>query len=1152
MTPTSQPRLATQNAGAAFRTLWPLLAVMLFFFGSWYLAGKNIRTISDDNALVIRSQETMTALGDVLSAVQDAETGQRGYLLTGNDSYLEPYRTAMGVASTRLAAIEKTLADDPAQGDRLKQLARKVQDKLDELHETIELRRTQGLEAALSVVNSNRGKAAMDDIRSRLAAMRAIELDKRARRLAEMQSAYKAALTSGAASAALGIVLTIFIAFLLRRHSRARERDAWLQSGRLELATATGGDLDSGALARASLAFLARFTGAEAGMLFVPEAAGFRQIGAVGTASSAGDGNAEALRVGGSLLGRAVDEQRVLVVSDVPPGYFTVGSGLGQAQPRHLVIAPSIHEGEVSGVIELGFFGAVPAEVVELLELASGDMAVALRSAAYRARLSQLLAQTQRQSEALQAQSEELRVSNEELEEQSRALRASQHELEEQQAELEQTNNQLSDQSQQLEDERDKLARANATIVAESHKVQRASQYKSEFLANMSHELRTPLNSALILSKLLGDNRDGNLSEEQVKFAKTIHASGTDLLNLINDILDLSKIEAGHIEVRAERFGVERLLSDIAALLGPVASEKGLSLDVSVAADCPPVIESDRQRIEQILKNLLSNALKFTEVGGVSVSASATRDGQVVFSVTDTGIGIAPDQQARIFEAFQQADGSISRRYGGTGLGLSISQELARLLGGDITVESEPGKGSCFRLVVATRLATAERPALPVSVPAAAPARAAIAPPRPVIAQEAGPAPLATRQAGATNGKVGSNGRRLILIIEDDVAFGQIVSDLAEEMGFRAKVAHTASEALTAARAELPHAIVLDVGLPDQSGLSVLDVLKHDMRTRHIPIHVVSAMDHSRKALSLGAVGYLGKPATREELAGVLDSLERRLSQRPRQVLVVEDDAVQLDAVRELLALADVQTIGARSASECVQALAQHTFDCMVLDLTLPDASGFELLERLSEQSAHALPPIIVYTGRELSPAEEVRLGRYSSSIIIKGARSPERLLDEVTLFLHQVVSELPESQQGMIRTAQHRDTALEGRRVLIVEDDVRNIYALMNVLEPHGCKVSIARNGQEAIDALHAAAVGPAPIELVLMDIMMPVKDGLTATREIRLDGRFARLPIIALTAKAMPDDQQQCIQAGASDYIAKPLDVDKLVSLIRVWLMA
>lgn len=1144
MSMTSMPhsRLASQQAAAAFRTLWPLLAVMLFFIATGLLAGENIRAVREGSALVIRSQETMTALGEVLSAVQDAETGQRGYLLTGDDSYLEPYRTALGAASTRLEAMQKVLVDDPAQGERLTLLARRVQDKLDELHETIELRRTKGLDAALAVVTSNRGKAAMDDIRERLGAMGVIEQGKRAKRLEEMESAYRTALTSGAASAVLGIVLTIFIAIMLRRHSRARERDAWLQRGRLELATATGGDLDSATLAQASLGFLVGFAGAEAGMLFEPVAGGFRQIGAVGTAP-ASEGS-DTLRGNSSLLGRAVDEKRVLVVSDVPPGYFTVGSGLGQAQPRHLVIAPSIHEGEVSGVIELGFFGAVPVIVVELLELASGDMAVALRSAAYRAKLTELLGHTQRQSESLQMQSEELRVSNEELEEQSRALRTSQHELEEQQAELEQTNNQLFDQSQQLETERNKLVRANAAIAAESQKVQRASQYKSEFLANMSHELRTPLNSALILSKLLSDNRDGNLSEEQVKFARTIHSSGSDLLNLINEILDLSKIEAGQIEVHAERFDVEKLLSDLEELLGPVASEKGLSFETAVTPDCPAFIESDRQRIEQILKNLLSNGLKFTEQGGVTVSASAVRGGQVVFSVTDSGIGIEPDQQARIFEAFQQADGSISRRYGGTGLGLSISQELARLLGGEITVESELGKGSCFRLTVAARLQTEERPSPPETAPVAALPRASLPAKYSASEQE-------FRQTTIPSSKV-NNGRGLILIVEDDVAFGEIVSDLAREMGFRAHVAQTASEALAAAKGELPHAIVLDVGLPDQSGLSVLDILKHDMRTRHIPIHVVSGQDHSRKALSLGAVGYLGKPASRDALAGVLDSLERRVSQRPRLVLVVEDDAVQLDAVRELLALADVETMGARSAAQCLEALAQHTFDCMVLDLTLPDASGFELLEMLSAQGPHPLPPVIVYTGRVLSPVEEVRLGRYSSSIIIKGARSPERLLDEVTLFLHQVVSELPESKQGMIRTARHRDSTLDGRRVLVVEDDVRNIYALMNVLEPHGCELTIARNGQEAIDALNTAVEGPAPIELVLMDIMMPVKDGLTATREIRLDVRFAKLPIIALTAKAMPDDQKQCIQAGANDYVAKPLDVDKLVSLIRVWLTA
>lgn len=1135
----------TNRARADARTFIPLAIVVAFFVCSALVAWSNIRTIRNDNVLVIRSQETVGALGDILSSVQDAETGQRGFLLTGNDRYLEPYRSALGIIPARMDALRTTMAGDAGQLSRLKEFAVRVQDKLDELHETITLRRTQGLEAALAVVNTDRGKAAMDDIRSRLAFMRTVEFDQRAKRLAEMEAAYGNALTSGVASALLGIALTLFVAILIRRNTAARERDAWLQAGRLELGVAMAGDKDISQLASVVLSFLARFLGAEAGILFTPTAAGFERVGAVGVAPD--DYAGGPITASGSLLSRAVDEQRVVVVTDVPEGYFKIGSGLGKASPRHLVIAPGINDGTVYGVVELGFFNPVGADVVTLLEQASSAIGVALRSAAYRAELSRLLEETLRQSETLQTQSEELRVSNEELEEQSQALRTSQHELESQQAELEQTNSHLSGQSQQLEAQRDELALANEAIEAKAREVLRASQYKSEFLANMSHELRTPLNSALILSKLLADNSSGNLTEEQVKFARTIHTSGNDLLMLINDILDLSKIEAGHVEMRGEAFPVEGLLNDLSALFRPVALDKGLSLTISASTDCPAVVESDRTRIEQVLKNLLSNALKFTESGGVTLDVSPAQEGTIVFSVTDTGIGITADQQARIFEAFQQADGSISRRYGGTGLGLSISLELARLLGGNITVASRPGRGSTFVLTVPVRLISQEfnmvlaTSAFPAQVPKAA---------LPVQRLRAAPASASLRIEEPVQGEP-ADPRRLILIIEDDGVFADIVSNLATEMGFRALVTSTAAEALVATREQMPHAIVLDIGLPDQSGLSVLDILKHDVRTRHIPIHVVSAEDHSHAALALGAVGYLIKPTTREELVRVLNALEARLSQRPRRVLVVEDDAVQLDAICQLLASADVETVGATTAADCLSVLRNQTFDCMVLDLSLPDTSGFALLETLSSQEVYAFPPVIVYTGRVLSSSEEERLRRYSSSIIIKGARSPERLIDEVSLFLHRVIAELPEQQQGMIRAALHRDAALEGRRILLVEDDVRNVYALMSILEPHGCVVTIARNGQEAIDMLDASASkSEKSVDLVLMDVMMPVKDGLTATREIRQDARFAKLPIIALTAKAMPDDQQQCLQAGANDYVAKPLDIDKLLSLIRVWL--
>jgi len=1138
MTLQPKSRRPSKRAGADARMLLALLLVIVFFVCSGLIAAANIRTIRSDNALVIRSQETVAGLGEVLSSIQDAETGQRGYLLTGSDGYLEPYRAALAMIPARLDAIRVALDGDAGQQTRLRELGVRINDKLTELRETIELRRDRGLEAALPVVNSDRGKAAMDDIRARLTAMRAVEYDLRAKRLAEMEGAYSTAITSGAASAFLGVGLTIFIAVLIRRNSLARERDAWLQRGQLELATVMAGDKDAGELGGAILSFLAGFLGAEAGALFTASHGRFVRAGAVGLAP---DGQGDTARPAGSLLSRAVDENRVIVVNDVPDGYFTVGSGLGQAKPRHLVVAPGVSDGMVQGVLELGFFQPVDDDAVTLLEQASPAIAIALRSAAYRAELNRLLEETRRQSEALQAQQEELRVSNEELEEQSRALRESQHELEEQQAELEQTNAHLSGQSEQLEQQRDALRAANQATELKAREVERASKYKSEFLANMSHELRTPLNSALILSKLLADNTAGNLSEEQVKFARTIHTSGNDLLTLINDILDLSKIEAGHVDVRSEPVKTEALLDDLSALLSPIAAEKGLSFTVAVEPGTPPIIETDRQRLEQVLKNLLSNALKFTDAGGVTLGVRAERGGRVAFTVGDTGIGIDPDQQARIFEAFQQADGSISRRYGGTGLGLSISLELARRLGGEITVQSEPGKGSTFTLTIATKLEGAQA-ALPASAPAPA-ATPAVTRTAPVHAAPS-PLPAPLPPMGAEKG-------RLILVIEDDHTFAEIVSGLATDMGFRAIVARTANDALTMAREYLPHAIILDIGLPDQSGLYVLDILKHDVRTRHIPIHVVSASDHSRTALSLGAMGYLTKPVTRDALTGALDSLEARLSQRPRRVLVVEDDAVQLDAIRHLLATADVETVGARTAAECITALQAQAFDCMVLDLSLPDTSGFELLETLSANEGHAFPPVIVYTGRVLSPMEEERLRRYSSSIIIKGAKSPERLLDEVSLFLHQVVSELPEPQQGMIRAALHRDAVLEGRRILLVEDDVRNVFALMNVLEPHGCLVTIARNGQEALDMLASASEpGQGAYELVLMDIMMPVMDGLTAMQRIRQERRWDKLPIIALTAKAMPDDQQQALQAGASDYVAKPLDVDKLLSLIRVWL--
>jgi CheY-like chemotaxis protein/two-component sensor histidine kinase len=664
--------------------------------------------------------------------------------------------------------------------------------------------------------------------------------------------------------------------------------------------------------------------------------------------------------------------------------------------------------------------------------------------------------------------------------------------------------------------------------------LRRANEYKSEFLANMSHELRTPLNSTLILAKLLADNKEGNLTDTQVKFAQTIASAGNDLLHLINDVLDLSRIEAGKVELAPERVSVAATFDSLVKVFQPSAAQARLRFETRIEPGVPEFIETDAQRLGQILKNLLSNAFKFTAKGEVSLRAFAV-DGAVSFAVRDTGVGIEAHQQEVIFEAFRQADGSIHRKYGGTGLGLSISRDLASLLGGAISVRSEVGAGSEFTLTLpavfgAARIDPAPQPSRAAAQPAAAPAlRGVIDDDRESIVQ----------------------GGRIILSIEDDAAFAIILRDLVREMGFQCICAGSAAEGLEEAERHDPSAILLDVHLPDHSGLGVLDQLKRNPRTRHIPVHMISVADHRHEAMSLGAIGYIMKPVQREQLIEALRRVEAKLAQSMRHVLVVEDDARQRESIRQLLSNGDVQITAVASAGEALMHLKAKTIDCMVVDFNLPDLSGYDLLEKMAQQDDVAFPPVIVYTGRALSCDEEQRLRRFSKSIIIKDARSPERLLDEVTLFLHQVESKLPPERQQMLKSARDRETALEGRRVLIAEDDVRNVFALTSVLEPKGVKVVIARNGREALDVLASSSREPgAAIDLVLMDIMMPEMDGLTAMREIRKQSRWKNLPIIALTAKAMADDQEKCLNAGANDYIAKPLNVDKLLSLVRVWM--
>lgn len=1155
MTRSSSPQAATRFAiphtllaGFILAALATLVIAIVNFHSAETRAAA-VRAM-DDSTVAMRHLNRFNA------AIKDAETGQRGYLLTGDPAYLQPYELAANSLQEHLAELKASAEQYPTQRQLAAQIDELAQQKLRELNETIALRKNGDTAGAMALVHSGAGKDLMERMRNAIENLRTQQnLQLETRRQQWVDAAFNSNVYSAGGSAVL-LVLICVSAALTARDYRAKAAQAWVSAGLSGLSQRIQGDHGLEDIGRMALEYLATYLSAQVGAGYVRD--GQDRFTLFGGYALPRERLAQPTLGDEGLLGQAARSRQLLHVRNVPPGYLPISSSTGQASPAELLVAPAVEHGQVYAVIELGFYRPVNETERSLLERASEILAVAIRSGIDRSRLQSLLEETQRQSEELQTQQEELRVNNEELEQQSRILQESQAQMEVQQTELEQTNAHLEQQTEQLEYQREQLLRTQSAMTDKARELELASRYKSEFLANMSHELRTPLNSTLILAKLLADNKPGNLSPDQVKYAQTIHAAGNDLLALINDILDLSKIEAGQATVSVEPVNIARTVQSLVEPLRPLAQQKGLELSATIAPDVPAGMETDPQRLAQVLRNLLSNALKFTEKGSVALHVSRNPDETLSFAVKDTGIGIAAEQQELIFEAFRQADGSTHRRFGGTGLGLSISRDLARLLGGSVSVQSTIGEGSVFTLVLPVRLqvpaegapATSAAPGDTAAASAAASAQALQAAPAVRAIQPADAATAVSPAPAATQAPARAS-TRSILVIEDDERFAQILRDLALEMDFECHLAHNAADGLALATQRVPSAIVLDVNLPDFSGLGVLDQLKRNPATRHIPVHVVSVADYSLEAMGRGAVGYALKPVKRDELVQALHRLEAKFTQDLRRVLVVEDDERQRESVRHLLSRDDVEIVCAGTAAVALEHLRGTTFDCMVMDLNLPDLSGYELLQQMTEQDGVSFPPVIVYTGRVLSRDEEQKLRRFSKSIIIKDARSPERLLDEVTLFLHQVESELSAEQRQMLQAARSRDVALEGRTVLVVEDDVRNVFALSSVLEPTGIRVQIARNGIEALKMLASAGTGGAPaIDLVLMDIMMPEMDGYTAMREIRARPEWRRLPIIALTAKAMKDDQEKCLAAGANDYIAKPLDVEKLLSLVRVWM--
>ncbi|MCC6533290.1 MAG: HAMP domain-containing protein [Burkholderiales bacterium] len=908
---------------------------------------------------------------------------------------------------------------------------------------------------------------------------------------------------------------------------RNTEQD-WLKTNLAKFSRMMQGQRDIFTLAQTLLSELVPLVGAHQGIMYIMDAEGdvpyARQL--AGYADDLGALQPRRYRIGEGLVGQCLIEKQRLMLSDIPPDSIRIASGLMVAHPRDVIVLPVLFEGEVKAVIELASLNAFTVSHIGFLEQLTGSIGIVLNTIEATMRTEGLLQQSQQLAAELQAQQRELQQTNDELAQKARLLAG-------QNAEVERKNQEIEQARRAVEEKAAELALT--------------SRYKSEFLANMSHELRTPLNSILILGQQLAENTEANLTPRQVEFARTIHDAGTDLLNLISDILDLSKIESGTVTVESEELTFSHLRELVQRTFGHVAESRRLGFSVDFDPVLGPAMTTDPKRLLQVLKNLLSNAFKFTEQGGVRLEvAPARRDWsadhpvlakaeQVVrFTVADTGIGIPAEKQRIIFEAFQQADAGTSRKYGGTGLGLAISRELSSLLGGEIKLQSTPGMGSTFTLYLplhycgpATRAAAAnpdQRSVLPA--PSAAPP--AMVEPVPDDRDDLRP------------------GDAAMLIVEDDPHYAKVLLNLARDQGFKGLVAMRGADALTLARKYKPAALSLDIVLPDMLGWTVLSQLKQDTSTRHIPVQIVTIEEERQQGLERGAFAYLSKPITTQGIESAFDRIKRFAGSRTRRLLVVEDDPAERMSIRELLAYDDVDITTVDTGAKALAELRARQYDCVVLDLRLPDISGFDLLAEVQKEPALRDVPIVVFTGRELSADEERTLRKMAKSIVLKGVQSPERLLDETALFLHRVISDLPPSKRRMIETLTQSDEVLIGKKVLVVDDDVRNIFALTSLLERHQMHTVTAASGEEAIELIQRTP----DIALALMDIMMPEMDGYETMRRIRQNRQFSLLPIIALTAKAMKGDREKCLEAGASDYIAKPVNSDQLLSLLRTWL--
>ncbi|MEK7990359.1 MAG: CHASE3 domain-containing protein [Thiotrichaceae bacterium] len=965
----------------------------------------------------------------------------------------------------------------------------------------------------------------------------------------------------------------------LAQAKNKNETENWLKSGQTQFSEQVSGEQDIKQLSENIINFLTPYVNAKVGVfhsLFKEQDnEPYLKMIASHAYVRRTDG-ANTIQIGDGIVGQAAYEKKSFTINHSPKDYINIQSSLGEAAPTEILVIPFLYESEVKGVIELASLTVFTDVQLEFLAQIMPSVAIAINTAESRTKMQALLEQSQAQSEELISQQEQMQQTNEELQAQTEELRSQteqmqsqQEELQVQQEELRQTNEELeardklmTEQQAAVKQKNQELEKAKIAIQTKAEDLELASKYKSEFLANMSHELRTPLNSLLILAQLLIENKEQNLSNKQLECAQTIYSAGNDLLTLINEILDLSKVEAGKVEIQAETIVLSEMVQILKQKFMHVAEEKSLYFEIKPADDLPDTIYSDTQRLNQIINNLLSNGFKFTKQGGITLEirhpntdddlsrSNLDPDHTIAISVSDTGIGIAKEKQRIIFEAFQQADGTTSRRFGGTGLGLSISRQLAQLMGGEIQLSSETDQGSCFTIFLPETYDPAAKQAEIKSKPIVTEPPKNLAPSAFIQA----PAKVPTHQVAAKKTVIFDDDRehlqpkdKSLLIIEDEHDFARIIQQLAQEKGFKCLLAADGRSGIELAEHYKPSAIILDIGLPEVDGFSVMEHLKDNSETRHIPVHFISGDSHQQQAKNMGAIGYALKPIGLTELGDTFSKIEHFIDKAVKNLLVIADSEEHYQNILDILDNEQVQIVRANHCAEALEKLAQAEYECVVLDLTVENDSGIKLLTDFATNNSLLDIPIIIYPERPLTAQEETALQTYNSQLTLKTVMSPEHLLDEATLFLHQVESHLPQAQQEILKLIHDKEAQLRDKKILLVDDDARNVFALTATLESKGMKVFMAPNGKRALEQLEKIH----DIDIVLMDIMMPEMDGYETMQRIRQQSLFRKLPIIALTAKAMKEDANKCIEAGASDYLAKPVDMNKLLSLMRVWAM-